>query len=64
LQNISVSQLEDRHTGLPVLFMCDFGQDIRTIKYRMPIKMDSEVFIAASLLRVDLIVFHQNIRHP
>jgi len=26
--------------------------------------MDSEVLIAASLLWVDLIVFHQNIRHP
>jgi hypothetical protein len=29
----------------------------------MLIKMDSEVLIGASLLWVDLIVFHQNIRH-
>jgi hypothetical protein len=33
------------------------------IKFRMLIKMDSEVLIGASLLWVDLIVFHQNIRH-
>jgi hypothetical protein len=31
----------------------DFGQDIRPIKCRMLIKMDSEVLIAASLLLVD-----------
>jgi hypothetical protein len=34
------------------------------MKYRMLIKMDSEGFVAASLLWVDLIFFHQNIRHP
>jgi hypothetical protein len=34
------------------------------MKYKMLIKMDSEIFLAASLLWVDLIVFHQNIWHP
>lgn len=47
---------------LPLLFLCDFGQDIRSIKRRMLIKIDSEVLIAASFLWVNLIVFYQNIR--
>jgi hypothetical protein len=36
----------------------------RSISLFFSDKMDSEVLIAASLLWVNLIVFHQNIRHP
>ena len=35
---------------LPLIFSCDFGHDTWSIKYRMLIKMDSEVLITASLL--------------
>ena len=44
---------------LPLFFFLRYSdQVINPMKYRMLIKMDSEAFVAASLLWVGLIVFH------
>ena len=45
--------------GLPLpLFLYDCGQGIIPMKYRMLIKMDSEVLFVAASLWADLIVIH------
>ena len=60
-KTISVLQLVGRYTygGLPLpLFLYDCGQGIIPMKYRMLIKMDSEVLFVAASLWADLFVIH------